>query len=56
METHDSLDLLSMTDRVLVTLYITPVIYIYLDVLQEKMSKRFSTFRSKEKLVRQEIE
>jgi len=40
----------------LVTLYITPVIYIYLDVFQEKMSKRFSIFRSKEELVRQEIE
>jgi HAE1 family hydrophobic/amphiphilic exporter-1 len=37
----------------LMTLYITPVIYIYLDVFQEKISRRFSIFRSKEGLVRQ---
>ena len=37
----------------LITLYITPVIYIYLDLFQEKISRRFSIFRSKEGLVRQ---
>jgi len=37
----------------LITLYITPVIYIYLDLFQEKMSKSFSIFRSKEGLVKQ---
>jgi hydrophobic/amphiphilic exporter-1 (mainly G- bacteria), HAE1 family len=37
----------------LITLYITPVIYIYLDVFQEKIIRRFSIFRSKEGLVRQ---
>ena len=37
----------------LITLYITPVIYIYLDLFQEKISKRFSVFRSKEGLVKQ---
>jgi HAE1 family hydrophobic/amphiphilic exporter-1 len=37
----------------LMTLYITPVIYIYLDVFQEKISRRFSIFRSKEGPVRQ---
>jgi len=35
------------------TLYITPVIYIYLDVFQEKIIRRFSIFRSKEGRVRQ---
>jgi HAE1 family hydrophobic/amphiphilic exporter-1 len=37
----------------LITLYITPVIYIYLDLFQEKISRRFIIFRSKEGLVRQ---
>jgi HAE1 family hydrophobic/amphiphilic exporter-1 len=31
----------------LITLYLTPVVYIYLDRFQDKISQRFSIFRSK---------
>ena len=33
----------------IITLYITPVIYIYLDRLQEKMNQKFRVLRSSEK-------
>jgi len=33
-----------------ITLYITPVVYVYLDKFQEKMSRTFSIFRSKEEV------
>jgi HAE1 family hydrophobic/amphiphilic exporter-1 len=32
-----------------ITLYITPVVYIYLDRLQERLNRKFSFFRSREK-------
>jgi len=31
----------------LITLYLTPVVYIYLDQFQTRLSQRFSIFRSK---------
>jgi HAE1 family hydrophobic/amphiphilic exporter-1 len=33
-----------------ITLYITPVVYVYLDRFQEKMSRTFSIFRPKEEV------
>jgi HAE1 family hydrophobic/amphiphilic exporter-1 len=33
-----------------ITLYITPVVYVYLDRFQEKMRRTFSIFRTKEEV------
>ena len=35
----------------IITLYITPVIYVYLDKFQEKMNKKFQVLRSHEKFI-----
>ncbi len=39
-----------------ITLYITPVVYIYLDQFQEKMGKRFRLFQAAEKINKRVIE
>ncbi len=39
-----------------ITLYITPVVYIYLDQFQEKMGKRFRVFQAPERINKRVIE
>jgi len=38
-----------------ITLYVTPVIYLYLEVIQEKVLDRFSFFRSSRAHAQQEV-
>jgi HAE1 family hydrophobic/amphiphilic exporter-1 len=39
-----------------ITLYITPVVYIYLDRLQERLNRKFSFLRSRGKIPGREKE